>query len=99
MSKMYDVHAVDSLREPSEWKYYAADIAPKPSLFSVQLLREAALSLVELRRASQGFQARDLMTLLKCHAARKRRTAMPKARLHMKIRVTDNRQAVRIVLR
>jgi hypothetical protein len=99
MSKLYDVHTASSLHQPNSWSYYIPEIAHKPSLFSVQLLREAALSLVELRRASSSFQPRDLVMLLKCHAARKRRCAMPKANLHMKTRVTGGRQAVRIVLK
>ncbi|WP_374830277.1 hypothetical protein [Paenochrobactrum pullorum] len=99
MSKMYDVQSVGSLREPSDWNHYEAEVAPKPSLFSVQLLREAALSLVELRRVSHSFQARDLVALLKCHAARRQRAAMPKATIHMKTIVSCGRQAVRIVLK
>ncbi|GAA0590182.1 hypothetical protein [Paenochrobactrum glaciei] len=99
MSKMYDVHAAGSLREPSDWNFYAVEATPKPSLFSVQLLRDAAMSLVELRRVSHSFQARDLVALLKCHAARKQRVAMPKATIHMKTCVMGGRQAVRIVLK
>lgn len=99
MSKMYDMHAAGSLREPSDWNYYDVEVAPKQSLFSVQLLRDAALSLVELRRVSHSFQARDLVALLKCHAARKQRAAMPKATIHMKTHVINGRQAVRIVLK
>lgn len=99
MSKMYDVQPAGSLTESSDWNYFAPEVAPKPSLFSVQLLREAAMSLVELRRVSHSFQARDLVALLKCHAARRQRASMPKATIHMKTCVSRGRQAVRIVLK
>ncbi|MGU3574926.1 hypothetical protein ACLBWZ_05325 [Brucellaceae bacterium C25G] len=98
MSKMYPAQSADFRVKQADWVYDLYPDTPKTSLFSVQLLRDAALSLVELRRVSQSFQARDLVTLLKCHAARKRRIAMPKATIHMQTCITGGRQAVRIVL-
>lgn len=99
MSNMFDVQSVGSLAEPSALKHYTRQAAPKQSLFSVQLLREAALSLAELRRVSNSFQARDLLALLRCHAVRRQRAMMPKVKIQMRTSVSDGHQAVRIVLR
>ncbi|MBC2886797.1 hypothetical protein H7Q97_15525 [Ochrobactrum sp. CM-21-5] len=65
------------------------------TLFSVQALKQAALRIADVRRGA-GFQTRDLVGLLICHAARNKRIAQPRAAMHMTLPLNSGKVAVRL---
>lgn len=79
----------------------AHEQAPRGSalaaLFSVQMLKQAALKIADARRGA-GFHTRDLVGLLACHAARNKRLSQPAARMRMILPVSSSTVALRITI-
>ncbi len=67
------------------------------ALFSVQGLKQAALRIADVRRGT-GFQTRDLVGLLVCHAARNKRLVQPRASMRMTLPVNFDRISVRLTI-
>ncbi|WP_176037419.1 hypothetical protein [Brucella tritici] len=67
------------------------------ALFSVQGLKQAALRIADARRGA-GFQTKDLVGLLVCHAARNKRMAQPRASMRMTLPVNFDRVSVRLTI-
>ncbi len=59
-----------------DWAYDEEKPSALGALFSVQGLKQAASKIADVRRGA-GFQTRDLVGLLVCHAARNKRLAQP----------------------
>ncbi|WP_139976039.1 MULTISPECIES: hypothetical protein [Brucella/Ochrobactrum group] len=67
------------------------------ALFSVQGLKQAALRIADVRRGA-GFQTRDLVGLLVCHAARNKRLVQPRASMRMTLPINFDRVSVRLTI-
>jgi len=81
----------------ADWTQEEGKTSAFGALFSVQGLKQAALRIADVRRGT-GFQTRDLVGLLVCHAARNKRLVQPRASMRMTLPVNFDRVSVRLTI-
>ena len=80
-----------------DWRQDEGRTSALGALFSMQGLKQAALRIADVRRGT-GFQTRDLVGLLACHAARNKRLVQPRASMRMTLPVNFDRVSVRLTI-
>ncbi|MHC5230241.1 hypothetical protein [Brucella sp. LJL56] len=81
----------------ADWTHDEGKTSAFGTLFSVQGLKQAALRIADTRRGG-GFQTKDLVGLLVCHAARNKRLVQPRASMRMTLPVNFDRVSVRLTI-
>ncbi len=81
----------------ADWTQDEGKTSAFGALFSVQGLKQAALRIADVRRGT-GFQTKDLVGLLVCHAARNRRLIQPRASMRMTLPVFFDRFSVLLTI-
>lgn len=96
MSNMKD-SLVQSPYRSEGWAHDTSAPSTLGGLFSVQLLKQAALKIADARRGT-GLQTRTIVGMLLSNVARNKRLSQPQACMRMRLPITANKIGVRLTI-